>query len=420
VGDADGLDGGMDGGMDQVLAGVRVVELATWTFVPACGAVLADWGADVVKVEHPVTGDPQRGLMMSGMVGDGAQAPVNFTMETPNRGKRSIGLDITSDAGRDVLHKLVAGADVFITSFLPAARRRLRVDVDDLRAINPRLIYARGHGQGVRGPEADRGGYDTTSFWARSGLANFHTPKDGSGYPPFHSPAIGDLTSGQTLAGGIAAALFRRERTGEPSVVDVSLLSVGMWSMAPGIVASRLLDIEDLPMSPHGEMMNPLTNFYRTKDGRYLTLIMLESDRYWAPLCEAIGRPELATDPRFDSFAARADNRAECIAILDEVFAQRTLDDWHDVLDGVAVWGPVRAAREVHDDTQALANGYLPEVEAPDGSTFRLVSTPVQFDEAPMRPTRSPEHGEQTEQVLLDLGYDWPAIVQLKDDGVVL
>jgi crotonobetainyl-CoA:carnitine CoA-transferase CaiB-like acyl-CoA transferase len=407
-------------GMDGVLAGIRVVELATWTFVPACGAALTDWGAEVVKIEHPVTGDPQRGLMMSGMVGDGAQSSVNFTMETPNRGKRSVGLDVTADAGREVLHRLVAEADVFLTSFLPAARQRLRVDVDDLRAVNPQLIYARGHGQGARGPEADRGGYDTTSFWARSGLANFHTSNDGSGYPPFHSPAIGDLTSGQTLAGGIAAALFRRERTGEPSVVDVSLLGVGMWSMAPGIVASRLLDIDDIPQSSHDRMMNPLTNFYRTKDGRYLTLIMLESDRYWVPVCEAIGWPELATDPRFSSFAARADNRAECIALLDGVFATRTLDEWHDALDDIAVWGPVRTAREVHDDVQAEANGYLPEVEAADGSSFRLVSTPVQFDQAPVAPTRSPEHGEHTEQVLLELGYDWPQIIALKDQGIVL
>lgn len=404
----------------NILEGVRVVEVATWTFVPACGAVLADWGADVVKVEHPVTGDPQRGLMMSGMVGDGAQSSVNFTMETPNRGKRSIGVDISSPGGREVLLKLVAEADVFITSFLPSSRRKLRIDVDDLRAVNPRLIYARGHGQGVRGDEAGNGGYDTTAYWARSGLANFFTPPDGSRYPPFHSPAIGDLTSGQTLAGGIAGALFHRERTGEASIVDVSLLSVGLWSMAPGIVASRLFDIDDLPQSQHAEMMNPLTNFYRTKDGRYLTLIMLEGDRFWAPVCEAIGHPELASDPRFDSFAARADNRAECIALLDEIFLTRTLDEWTAVLDGVAVWGPVRTAREVHDDPQALANGYLPEVDAGDGTAFRLVASPVQYDETPVAPIRSPEHGEHTEQILLDLGYDWPAIIALKDTNTIL
>ncbi|HEY8548231.1 MAG TPA: CoA transferase [Acidimicrobiales bacterium] len=404
----------------NVLEGVTVVELATWTFVPACGAVLADWGATVIKVEHPVTGDPQRGLMMSGMVGDGNQSSVNFTMETPNRGKRSIGLDVTTDEGREVLLRLVAEADVFTTSLLPASRRRLRIDVDDLRAVNPKLIYARGHGQGARGPDADQGGYDTTSFWARSGMANYYAPTDGEGYPPFHTPAVGDLTSGQTLAGGIAAALYRRERTGEPSVVDVSLLSTGMWVMSPGIVASRLFDIDDLPRPEHDRMMNPLTNFHRTKDGRYLTLVMLEGDRYWQPVCEAIGRPELADDPRFATFAARAEHRGECIAILDEVFASRTLDEWAEVLDGVAVWGPVRTAREVHDDEQVAANGYLQEVEAGDGSSFRLVATPVQYDETPPALTRSPEHGEQTEAILLELGYDWPDIIALKESGVVL
>jgi len=404
----------------NVLDGVKVVELATWTFVPACGAALADWGATVVKVEHPVTGDPQRGLMMSGMVGDGNQSSVNFTMETPNRGKRSIGLDVTSAEGREVLLRLVAEADVFTTSLLPASRRKLGVDVEDLRAVNPRLIYARGHGQGARGPDAGLGGYDTTSFWARSGMANYYAPADGVGYPPFHSPAVGDLTSGQTLAGGIAAALYRRERTGEASVVDVSLLSTGMWVMSPGIVASRLFDIDDLPLPEHDRMMNPLTNFHRTRDGRYLTLVMLEGDKYWQPVCEAIGRPELVDDPRFSTFAARAEHRGECIAILDSVFAERTLDEWTKVLDGVAVWGPVRTAREVHDDPQAEANGYLPEVEAGDGSSFRLVATPVQYDETPPALERSPEHGEQTEAILLELGYDWPEIIALKETGTVL
>ena len=221
--------------MSKILQGVRVIEVAQWWFVPAAGAVLADWGADVIKIEHPVTGDPQRGLVTSGLVPP--TGGVNFMIEQPNRGKRSVGLDLAHRRGRELLCRLVETADVFLTNFLPAARRRLAIDVDDIRRVNPRIIYVRGHGQGPRGPDAEKGGYDAASFWCRGGIANALTPP-GAAAPVMQRAAFGDSAGAMTVAGGVAAALFHRERSGEPSVVDVSLLGTAMWIMAPDIIAA--------------------------------------------------------------------------------------------------------------------------------------------------------------------------------------
>ena len=223
--------------MSGILEGVRVVELAAWTFVPAAGAVLADWGAEVIKIEHPETGDPQRGLISSGMLP--TAGGVNYIIEQPNRGKLSLGLDVAHPDGLELLYQLVETADVFLTSLLPGSCARLGVDLDRIRARNPKIIYARGHGWGVRGEAAEYGGYDAAAYWARAGIANAYRQDDN--YPPFQRAAFGDIMGGQTIAGGIAGALFKRERSGEPSVVDVSLLGLGLWNLSPDIVASGVL-----------------------------------------------------------------------------------------------------------------------------------------------------------------------------------
>src|SRR5579883_888174 len=227
--------------MTEVMRGVRVLEVASWTFVPSAGAVLADWGADVLKIEHPAFGDPQRGLVTMGLA-PGGPSSVNFMMEQPNRGKRSVALDLATPGGLELLYRLAETSDVFLTNFLPAARQRLRIDVEHIRARNPRIVYVRGTGQGVKGPEAEKGGYDGASYWARGGIAESITP-EGLEAPVSQTAAFGDLNGGMTIAGGIAAALFRRERTGEPSVVDVSLLGLAAWTMSPGVVAAKLFDM---------------------------------------------------------------------------------------------------------------------------------------------------------------------------------
>lgn len=407
--------------MHDVLRGIRVLEVASWTFVPAAGAVLADWGADVIKVEHPVTGDPQRGLITSGLI-PGAAGVVNFMIEQPNRGKRSIGIDLGHPDGLEILYRLVEQSDVFLTNFLPDARRRLRIDVEDVRARNPAIIYVRGHGQGTKGPDAGKGGYDGASYWARGGIGASLTPADRE-WPVSQTAGFGDLNGGMTIAGGICGALLKRERTGEPSVVDVSLFGLAMWTMSPNIIASRLFDLPGglpsfgtRPVSP-----NPLVGMYRTKDGRFISLVMLEPDRFWADLVEHLGRPDLADDPRFADAAARGQNREACLAELDAAFGSRTLDEWRTALaDLKGVWAPMQTAYETHDDPQAVANGYVVRVDPGDGTTFPVIASPVQFDETPFTLTPAPEHGQHTEEILMDLGLDWDAIATHKESGAVL
>jgi crotonobetainyl-CoA:carnitine CoA-transferase CaiB-like acyl-CoA transferase len=402
--------------MSQVLSGVRVIEVAQWWFVPAAGGILADWGADVIKVEHPVTGDPQRGLVTSGLIP--STGGVNFMIEQPNRGKRSVGIDLAIPGGRDILYGLVKTADVFLTNFLPAARRRLEIDVEHIRKVNPRIVYVRGHGQGAHGPDAERGGYDAASFWCRGSIANALTPP-GAAAPIMQRAAFGDSMGGMTLAGGIAGALFQRERTGAAPVVDVSLLGTAMWIMAPDIVATKLLGF-DLPSGDRTQAMNPIVNSYRTKDGRWLFLNMLQPDRYWADLCTHLGRPDLITEPRYADGRARFEHRAECVRELDAVFAERTLDEWRATLADVeGVWAPMQSASEIASDPQALANGYLPEVDAGGGKVFTLVASPVQFDERSLTLSPAPDLGQHTEEVLLELGLSWDDLAKLKEAGAI-
>ena len=407
--------------MHNVMEGVRVLEVAAWTFVPAAGAVMSDWGADVIKVEHPNGGDPQRGLIASGLI-PGGESAVNYIIEQPNRGKRSIGLDISTGEGREVLYKIAATSDVFLTSFLPSVRQKLKIDVEHIRAVNPNIIYVRGSGQGALGPESDRGGLDGASYWARGGIANALTPA-GADWPIAPRPAFGDLPGGMTIAGGIAAALFSRERTGVPPVVDVSLLGFAMWTLSPDIVASKLFGKDPLAQmrGPREKNPNPLVGQYKTKDDRYLSLMMLQPDRFWPEACERLGRPDLIDDPRFSTGLARYENREECIRTFDEIIGSKTLDEWRQAFQGMkGVWAPVQTALELYDDPQVAPNGYIVDVKRDDGVEFPLVANPVMFDEETYELRAAPAHGQHTEELLLELGYSWEDIIARKESGAVL
>lgn len=407
--------------MSQPLDAIRVVEVGQWGFVPAAGAILADWGADVVKVEHPVQGDPMRGLASSGLVPTAGTDGINVMWEIPNRGKRSIGIDLSRNGGRELLYRLAAACDVFLTSFLPGVRQKLGIDVEHIRAVNADIVYARGSGYGPGGPDADRGGYDRAAYWARGGPAASMTPVGGDP-PGMPGNAFGDLTSAVAVAAGIAGALVRRERTGEGSVVDVSLLGMAMWSMAPSIVGSKLFgDAGAQGNQTRESAPNPVVQTYRTRDGRHVVLVFLQSDRHWPELCARIDRPELVGDERFATAAQRSANRLECMAILDKEFAKRTLDEWRIALDGMdGVWAAVQTGAELPDDPQVIANGYVRDITTGAGSTVPVVASPVQFDEAQPNLVQAPEHGQHTEEVLLDIGLGWDEIVRRKEAGDVL
>jgi formyl-CoA transferase len=394
--------------------GVRLLEVAAWTFVPGAGAVMADLGADVIKVEPP-NGDPQRGLMNALRSESGATA--NPFVEIPNRGKRSITLDLGTEAGRGVLLELAATSDIFLTSYLPAVRSKLRIDLEDVRAVNPRIIYACGHGWGQRGPMVNTGGFDLASAWASASMA-FKMTRPGSN-PMFQPAAFFDLQGSNTIAGAIGTALYQRERTGEATEIDVSLLSVGMWSLSPDVMAGPF--IGGLPHPDRRRAPNPITNDYPTADGRWLYLVCLQSDRYWDELCTVIGRPDLAADERFVDMVARATNAEACVAELEKTFVAETLDVWRERLRTFSgVWAPCLTPAEVHEHAAVLANGYLPEVTTNDGSTFRLPSPPAQYGGVPSAPQGpAPELGQHTEELLLELGHDWDHIGELRAGGAL-
>ncbi|KHK90579.1 CaiB/BaiF CoA transferase family protein [Novosphingobium malaysiense] len=399
----------------QVFKGVRVLELAQFVFVPAAGAILADLGADVIKIEMP-EGDPYRRLKIS----DGRQTKsANLAMELNNRNKRSIAIDLKSEEGRDLFLQLVETADIFLTSIRPGALKRLGLTLDVLRERNPRLIYAHGNGLGFRGEQADRAGYDASCFWARGGFA--HLLSMPGQRPTRPRPALGDHAGAMNVAFGMASALFHRERTGEATTIEISLLSSAMWILSADVTMGAALSDEQL-----AKLANPgrhaLTSAYETADGRFLQLMFLDPERYWPELCRRTGRDDLLEDPRFATVESRVEHGDALLAALDEAFASRTLDEWREAFaDWDAPWEVIQNLRELVTDPQAAANDVLFDVTVEDGTPVTIVSGPVSFGGSPLppEPKCAPAMGRDTAELLRELGLSDDAIADCAQRGVV-
>lgn len=397
------------------LDGIRVLEVAMYGFVPSAGAVLAEWGAEVIKVEHAVTGDPQRGLRQTGLLR--VEGDPNPNIEHANRGKRSIGLDVSIPQGREVLLELAKRADVFLTSFLPGHRKKFAMDVEDIRAVNPKIIYARGSALGPRGIESEKGGYDMTAFWCRAGTAATITPPGIEGMIAPPGPAYGDTISGTNLAGGIAAALFKRERTGEPSVVDVSLLGSGLWAMGHTVALTSHLGerLVQQPPGVHGSPINPLVGVYATADERYISFVMMQPGKFWSDVCRHMELDDYIDDPRFATAQSFAEHTPAAVEILREAMSKRTLPEWSERFATLAgPWAPVQDTLQAAQDAQIRANEYI--VQAGE---LELVANPVQFDVAAPATGPAPGFAEQTDEILEELGLDWDRIIELKTAGAV-
>ena len=407
--------------MSTPLRGIKVVEISMWAYVPSAGAVLADWGADVIKIESP-QGDPIRGLVNAGV---GAMDGITFTWEIFNRGKKGVALDLTQPAAQEIVYKLVEDADVFLTSLLPSVREKLGVSLEKIRARNPRIIYAAGTGQGAQGPEANRGGYDSITFWSRGSVSASVTP------PDYHRPvgmpagAFGDSISGMALAGGIAAAIAGRAITGETSVVEGSLLGTAMWAMQMGIVGAAVAAAAGpapaAPVGPDAAVANPLVNNYRTSDDRWVALCMLQPDLYWEGLCQVIGREDMVADPRFATPADRSANTALIVEELDKTFATQTLSHWIEALGRQkGQWDVVRLVSEVGQDPQAVFNRFIQNVQYSGERSLPIVANPVQFDRQAPELVPAPEFGGDTQAVLGGIGMSEEAIIEAQISGAVI
>ena len=408
--------------MPGPLDGFKVVEIGVWVAGPSCGAILADWGADVLKLEPP-NGDPFRWFYKA----YGMPLDENPSFELDNRGKRSIVLDFENEQGRALARQLVDGADVFVSNLRPAALERWGLGADELLAADPRLVYASLTGYGGEGPDRDRPAYDIGAFWSRAGVGSLLAGGDGN--PPFQRGGMGDHTTGLATAGGIAAALLARERTGKGQKVSTSLMRTGLYFIGWDInVALRWGgDAAQRTNADRRKSINPLILYYRTQDDRMLWLLGLEPDRHWQKVCRAVGRDDWADDPELAQMADRSKRSPEIVDFLDEVFASRPLDDWAKVFDEHDVWwAPVQTPSEVVNDPVAEAAGGFVDVLTPDGAamgtgeTVRMVSSPVDFSHTPWEPRGPvPALGQHTEEVLLELGYDWDRIIELKEAGAI-
>ncbi len=400
--------------MPGPLAGIKVVEIGVWVAGPAAAGLLADWGADVVKIEPP-EGDPAR--VFKKMLG--AEMPTNAVFELDNRSKSSVAIDLTKPEGVALAKELIAEADVFVTNLRTGALARLGLDYETLAPEFPELIYAHITGYGREGDEADRPGFDIAAFWAYSGMAHLLTPAESD--PPFQRGGMGDHATGLAAAGAISTALFARERHGGGQLVSTSLLRMGAYQIGFDMNIALMWGMT-LDTGKRETMRNPTANNYLCADGKRIWIVGIDMERHWAPLTRAVGRPEWASDERWDSVRGRAVNNVELIENLDAIFITKTRDEWAEVFasEPELFWAPVNTPEDLIADPQFAAAGGL--VEVPDGAaTSTMVASPVDFSGTPWAPRDSaPDVGENNREVLEALGKSAEQIDGYIASGVIV
>lgn len=400
-----------------VFDGVKVVEFGHFLLVPTATAILADWGADVIKIENfKAGGDPVR--FPQAIEGQAPPADIkpSIWFHYFNRNKRSIGLNVRAERGREILYKLVEKADVFATNFDPRAIENQKADYDTLRKINPKLVYCQCTGFGTVGPDKHKPGFDYAAYWGRSGMMDRISGED----PRPQRPGMGDNQVAPAIAGAIAAAMFYRERTGLGQKVELSLYQFAVWGLSFDI-GTALNQGVNLQRTDRKTVTNAMWNCYETKDGKWIMLVMPQTDLWWPRFCTAIGKPEWEKDPRFDSHVKRMEQNMTLIPAMDEIMASKTAAEWeaiaqeHDI-----VLGRIQTPVEVANDPQAWENDFFTEMEYSPGKRFRMINSPIKFSEAPPTiRTLAPELGQHTEEILTDIGYTWDDMAELKNQGII-
>lgn len=402
--------------MAGALEGIKVVELGHWVAVPSACAIMADWGAEVVKIEDPGVGDSLRG--MKSIEGVRLSNHVMPVFEVLNRGKQGLGVNLRLKQGREIVYRLVEQCDVFASNFQPRVLDKLGMDYETLSQLNSKLIYATLTGYGELGADNEKPGYDYAAFWARGGLMSKLCAPDGT--PPSHRPGIGDNITSMCITSGILAALLARERSGRGQKVAFSLYQTAAWVMNQDIQVALTRGVE-IPNIERRRAKNPLWNSYKTRDGRWIQLAMMQSERYWPVFCKAIERPELQNDSKFDSDEKREKNSELLVSMIDEFFAAKTLREWMEILDRHdLVNSMAQTISEMTEDPQAVQNDFFARLDHPNAGEIRLVASPVKFSETEAEVKQpAPQVGQHTEEILLESGYTWDDIIRLKDEGAI-